>query len=505
MFRDHRFERSSLRNRVFASAAALALVTAGAVGESAFAPHSLAAALPTAGLGAASPAEGMPSFAPLIDRVKPAVVSVKVRFVGQNDNGDGDAQGGWSERFGNLPPEIQKFFRQFGQQDGAHGNPGSVMWGEGSGFFISSDGYIVTNNHVVQNAKSVTVTMDNGKVLDAKVIGTDPKTDVALLKVNQPGDYPYVSFAQDAPRIGDWVVAIGNPYGLGGTVTAGILSAKGRDIGDGPYDRFLQIDAPINKGNSGGPTFNEEGQVVGVNTAIYSPSGGSVGIGFAIPSGTVEHVVSELEHGGTVERGYLGVKIQAVGPDMAQALGLKTATGAIVDQTMPGTPAASSGLQAGDVITKVNGQEIKDAGDLTRTIGLMSPGDKVDLTVDRNGAEQTIDVTLASQKPETTASETTPTPPVGPELGLQLAPARDVDGAGQRGVAIVGVDPSGAAAEKGLSTGDVILDVAGKPVSNLDDVKSGIASARHDGKSAVLMRIQTANGDRFVAFSIPKA
>ena len=262
----------------------------------------------------------------------------------------------------------------------------------------------------MQDAKSVTVTMDDGKVLDAKVVGTDPKTDVALLKVDQPGDYPYVTFAKETPKIGDWVVAIGNPYGLGGTVTAGIISAKGRDIGDGPYDRFLQIDAPINKGNSGGPTFNEEGQVVGVNTAIYSPSGGSVGIGFAIPSGTVERVVDALEHGGVVQRGYLGVEIQPVGPDIAEALGLKSANGAIVDKTMPGTPAADAGLKPGDVITKVNGQEVKDAGDLTREIGEMKPGDKVELTYLRDGAEKTVSVTLAQQKPRRRRSaETTRT------------------------------------------------------------------------------------------------
>ncbi len=499
----HPFESLRFRNRILASVAAVALVTAGAIGEGVLAQHSsaLAAAVPTAGLTG----QGIPSFAPLIDRVKPAVVSVKVKFVRQSDQSDQSSSSElFGERFDNLPSEIQKFFKQFGQGN-IPVNPQSAVWGEGSGFFISSDGYIVTNSHVVQDAKSVTVTMDDGKILDAKVVGTDPKTDVALLKVNQPGNFPYVAFANEPPKIGDWVVAIGNPYGLGGTVTAGIISAKGRDIGDGPYDRFLQIDAPINKGNSGGPTFNEEGQVVGVNTAIYSPSGGSVGIGFAIPSGTVERVVTALEHGGVVERGYIGVQIQPVGPDIAEALGLKNATGAIVDQTMPGTPAAEAGVQPGDVITKVNSQDIKDAGDLTQTIGQMKPGDKVELTLLRSGAEKTVNLTLASQKSEKTASANKPTPAVGAELGLQLAPAREVDGAGQNGVAIVGVDPKSAAAEKGLSTGDVILDLAGKPVSTPQDVKSGIASAQNEGKTAVLMRIQTANGDRFVAFSLPKA
>ena len=194
-----------------------------------------------------------------------------------------------------------------------------MMMGEGSGFFVSADGYIVTNNHVVDHAKTVTVTTQDGKTLNAKVIGTDPKTDLALIKVNEAGDYPFVAFSKEMPRIGDWVVAIGNPYGLGGTVTAGIVSAEGRDIGDGPYDRFIQIDAPINRGNSGGPTFNMKGEVVGVNTAIYSPSGGSVGIGFAIPSTTVDSVIGALEHGGVVPRGYLGVNIQPVTADMADS------------------------------------------------------------------------------------------------------------------------------------------------------------------------------------------
>jgi serine protease Do len=498
MFTQHPVAGSRLRNRVLASAAALAFVAAGAVGETALTRESVAAPVSTAGLNT----QPMPSFAPLIDHVKPAVVSVKVKIVHQGD--PSASQGGSSENFGNLPPEIQKFFRQFGEGGGAPSSPNSVLWGEGSGFFISGDGYVVTNNHVVQNAKSVTVTMDDGKVLDAKVVGTDPKTDLALLKVDQPGDYPYVNFAKNAPRIGDWVVAIGNPYGLGGTVTAGIISAEGRDIGDGPYDRFLQIDAPINKGNSGGPTFNQDGQVVGVNTAIFSPSGGSVGIGFDIPSSTVEQVVTALEHGGVVERGYLGVQIQPVGPDVAEALGMKTAAGAIVDKTMPGTPAADAGLQPGDVVTKVNGREVKDAGDLSRTIADMKPGDKVELTFLRSGAEKTASITLRAQEPKAVASQNQQLG-VGPQLGLQLAPAHDVDGAGQKGVAIVGVDPSSPAAEKGLTSGDVILDVAGKSVSTPQDVKSEVAAAKQQGKSAVLMRIQTANGDRFVAFSLPKA
>jgi serine protease Do len=489
------FPLSRNRNRILASVAVLALATAGAIGEGALgAPHVAQAADVSTSPAQEQPI--IPSFAPLIARVKPAVVSVKVKIVHQD---------GSNTQIDQLPPEIQKFFRQFGEPNDTPINPRSIILGEGSGFFISHDGYIVTNYHVVQDSKSVTVTTDNGKVLDAKVVGTDPKTDLALLKVDEPGDYPYVTFATEQPKIGDWVVAIGNPYGLGGTVTAGIISAEGRNIGDGPYDRFLQIDAPINKGNSGGPAFNEEGQVVGVNTAIYSPSGGSVGIGFAIPSSTVNQVVDALEHGGVVERGYLGVEIQPVGPDIAEAVGLKHAEGAMIAKTMPGTPAADASLQAGDVITKVNGQEVKDAGDLTRQIGLMKPGEKIDLSYWRDGAEKTANIALTRQKPEMTASAQTNQDSETPKLGLQLAPAPEVKGPDQKGVAIVGVDPASAAAQKGLTAGDVILDVAGKPVSSPSDVRSQIASAKQEGKKAVLMRVQTANGDRFVAFAFPKA
>ncbi len=433
-------------------------------------------------------------------------MSVKVKIPAEGS----DAQANFSGQMDNLPPEIQKFFKQFGGMPNGEAMPEGrhpMMVGEGSGFFISADGYIVTNNHVVDHAKTVTVTTQDGKTLDAKVVGTDPKTDLALIKVNEAGDYPFVAFSKETPRIGDWVVAIGNPYGLGGTVTAGIVSAEGRDIGDGPYDRFIQIDAPINRGNSGGPTFNMKGEVVGVNTAIYSPSGGSVGIGFAIPSTTADSVIGALEHGGVVPRGYLGVNIQPVTKDMAESLGMKSAGGAIVDEAMPGTPAAEAGLKAGDVITKLNGKDVKDAADLTIRIGSFKPNDKVELTYLRNGDEKTAQITLADQKNEklAKADQSQSQNEQGAQLGIQIAPAKEVAGAGDKGVAIVGVDPNGTAAEQGLATGNVILDVSGKPVSTPDDVKSGIASAKSQGKKAVMMRIQTAEGARFVAVPFPKA
>jgi len=495
------FANPRARRTILASVAVAALAAAGAFAEGALtSSHSAhAAAVMTSDLNA----QGAPSFATLIERVKPAVVSVKVKIANASSEDNG-------VQMDNLPPEIQQFLKRFGGAGGMNGGmqqKSQPMIGEGSGFFVSADGYIVTNNHVVENAKTVSVTMDNGKTLDAKVVGADPKTDVAVIKVNEPGDYPFVSFAKEMPRIGDWVVAIGNPYGLGGTVTAGIVSAEGRDIGDGPYDRFLQIDAPINRGNSGGPTFNMQGQVVGMNTAIYSPSGGSVGIGFAIPASTVSTVEAALEHGGSIARGYLGVEIQPVSQDIAENLGLKSAAGAIVDKVMPGTPAAEAGLKTGDVITKLNGKDIAEASDLTLQVGMLKPGEKVQLTYMRDGAEKTADATLAPQKAEKTASadESGTNDKAAPALGIQLAPASEVAGSGDKGVAIVGVDPNGAAAEQGLATGQVILDVGGKPVSTPQEVKSEVANAKSQGKKSVLMRIHTAEGDRFVAVPFPKA
>jgi len=255
-------------------------------------------------------AQGMPSFADIVAKVRPAVVSVKVKLEATAMN----EEDGQEFSMPDLPPghPLEKFFKQFRDQNkqGKKGAPKQYGMAQGSGFFITPDGYVVTNNHVVENAIEVTLTTDDGKTIDAKIIGRDPKTDLALLKTVENGPFPTVSFANTSPRVGDWVVAVGNPFGLGGTVTAGIVSARGRDIGSGPYDDYLQIDAPVNRGNSGGPTFNLNGEVVGVNTAIYSPSGGSVGIAFAIPSETVSSVIGSLKDGGSVARGYLGVQIQ---------------------------------------------------------------------------------------------------------------------------------------------------------------------------------------------------
>ncbi|WP_045836732.1 Do family serine endopeptidase [Hyphomicrobium sp. 99] len=445
-----------------------------------------------------------PGFADLVDRVKPAVVSVFVKAdqideVADATDGSSDGQEGDNPLQG-LPFD----FRQFGPQSN-NGNTKPqhhLMQAQGSGFFISADGYLITNNHVVDHAKSVEVTMGDGKRYKAKVAGTDPKTDIALLKVEGSSDFPFVRFASSTPRIGDWVVAMGNPFGLGGTVTAGIVSANGRDIGAGPYDDFIQIDAPINKGNSGGPTFNQKGEVVGVNTAIFSPSGGSVGIAFDIPAETAKRVSDELKSSGQVIRGWIGVAIQPVTADIADSLGLKEAKGALVDEPQDGGPAAAAGIKAQDVIVSVDGKPVKDGRDLARMIAGISPGKSATLALIRDGKQRTINLTVGTFPKDKTAqldhSAGTDT-----QLGMTLAPADEVQGAGSHGAVVVNVDPDGPAAEKGIQQGDIILSVGGKSVSGPHDVTKALREAKSQSKRAVLMQLKTANGDRYVA--IPTA
>ena len=363
------------------------------------------------------------------------------------------------------------------------------------------------NNHVVDHAKSVQVTTDDGTIYTAKVIGRDPKTDLALIKVDGKKDFPFVKFADHSPRIGDWVVAVGNPFGLGGTVTAGIVSARGRDIGAGPYDDYIQIDAPINKGNSGGPAFNVDGDVIGVNTAIYSPSGGSVGIGFDIPAGTAKMVVAQLEEHGHVTRGWLGVQIQPVTAGIAESLGMKKAEGAMVDQPQPDSPAAKAGIQSGDVITAVNGAPIKDARELARTVAVLAPNSSVKLEVLRKGEIKTLTVTLGQMPNEQQASAETGSSSGGDmaHLGLTVAPASEVAGSGDKGIVVTGVDPDGAAAQQGIQTGDIILDVGGKAVANAADVRKAMTEAKAQGKHDVLMRVKSADATRFVAVPLGHA
>jgi serine protease Do len=447
-------------------------------------------------------------FAEIVEKVTPAVISVRVKIdqakqhLGSNED-EGPARRG---------SPFDRFFRQFGWPD-MPGMPDmprgrQAITGEGSGFFISADGYAVTNYHVVDSATSVQVTTNDQKVYTAKVIGTDPKTDLALIKVDAPNDFPFVKLAAAAPRIGDWVVAVGNPFGLGGTVTAGIVSARGRDIGAGPYDDFLQIDAPVNKGNSGGPSFDMEGNVIGVNTAIFSPSGGSVGIAFAIPADTVKTVVAQLKDKGLVTRGWIGVQIQPVTSDIADSLGLKKAEGALVAEPQAGSPAAKAGIEAGDVITAVNGQDVKDARDLAKRIGATAPGTSVNLAVVHKGEQKTVSVTLGElpkRQQEARANSDERSGTAVPHLGLTLAPAGNVAGAGSKGVVVTDVDPAGAAAERGFRTGDVILDVGGKSVSTPSEVRTALQDVAAQGKHSVLMRIQSGDATKFVAIPLGNA
>ena len=458
-------------------------------------------------------------FADIVAKVKPAVISVRVKIPASAEpammqqQGDDD-----QDAIPSVPGSpMDKFFQQFGDQFGHQGRQGQrghspqshqTITGEGSGFFITADGYAVTNNHVVDHAKSVQVTADDGAIYTAKVVGTDQKTDLALIKVDGKSDFPFVKFAERAPAVGDWVVAVGNPFGLGGTVTAGIVSARGRDIGAGPYDDYVQIDAPINKGNSGGPAFDVEGNVIGVNTAIYSPSGGSVGIGFDIPADTVKTVVAELKSSGHVTRGWLGVQIQPVTASIADSLGMKKAEGALVAEPQDGSPAAKAGILSGDVITAVNGTPVKDARELARTIGTIAPNATVKLDLIRNGQAKTISLTLGEMPDQQQAkADTDSAQPTGgvPHLGLAVAPASEVSGAGAQGVVVTAVDPDSPAAEQGFQAGTVILDVGGKAVANVGDVRKALVDAKAQGKHQVLMRVKMGDAMRFVALPLGDA
>ena len=444
-------------------------------------------------------------YADLVAAVKPAVVNVRV-----DRTEAAEAQGP------TMDPDMRRFFeRFFGDQGEGQGNPMRMpqqpkqrMHGEGSGFVISADGLIVTNAHVAGGADKITVAFDDGRELPATLKGIDEKTDLALLKVDAGKDLPFVAFGDSSKvRVGDAVVAVGNPFGLGGTVTAGIISATGREIGSGPYDDFLQVDAPINRGNSGGPTFNLKGEVVGVNSAIFSPSGGSVGIGFAISSNLAKEVVADLADDGKVERGWLGVQIQGVDEDLASHLGLDKPHGALVGEVQPDSPAAAAGVEQGDVVLSFNGKQIDQVRQLSRTVAEVAPGSEAKIVVWRDGKEKTLEAKIAAMPAQDeVASAEEAAPAAGqPRLGLALAPIspeqRDELGlkAGEKGVLVTDVVAGGPAEAKGLRAGDVILSIDRKPVAQPADVVTAIRKAHETGAKSVLLFVSRDGNERFEA------
>jgi len=490
----------------------------------------------------------MLSFADIVDKVKPAVVSVRTKSEAPQATADDDSSS-------DMPPNMERFFRRFfgDQVPGPNRIPRNRRsQGQGSGFFISADGFVVTNNHVIDKATTVEIQTDDGKTYIAKVIGTDPRTDLALLKVDGRTDFPWVRLAPAAPRIGDWVLAVGNPFGLGGTVTAGIVSARGRDIGAGTYDDFIQIDAAVNRGNSGGPTFNLAGEVIGVNTAIVSPTGGNIGIAFAIPSETVQTVVASLRQSGTVTRGYLGVQIQPITPELAESLNLKTQEGALVGEVQPGLPAAQAGMKSGDIIIDVDGTPIKTVRELQRKIAAFRPDSTVKVKVLRDGKEQLIEVKLAKlpdQQQAAVEQKQAPQKKANPrrddddrgdrmdrgddrrgdlrkdrpnrseknerqgsntneltlsQLGISVAPASEVQGANSEGIVVTDVDNQGPAGERGLRTGDVILEIGGRNVTKTSDLNDAMTKARSEGKSVILLRVKSQGGSRYVTLPVGK-
>lgn len=484
------FNPKSRRNAAFAALllAGTALGGLGATLVPAAAQNQTTTAAPIA--PQAGPA--LPGFADMVARVRPAVVTITSTERVQAEQASSPFPEG---------SEQDRTFRQFfggGQQQEAPRAAKAL----GSGFLVDAEGHVVTNNHVVEGATKVVVTLEDGRELEARVVGRDPRTDVAVLKVDAGKPLPFLALGDsDKARPGDWVVAVGNPFGLGGTVTAGILSARGRDIGAGPYDDFLQVDAPINRGNSGGPLFGLDGTVLGVNTAIFSPSGGSVGIGFAIPANVVKQVVAELEAHGHMERGYIGLVSQAVTPEMAAALNLSQPQGALVAELEPGAPAAKAGLRPGDVITAVNGGAVSDPRGLARQVAALRPGTEATLAVRRDGAEQTLRLTTATLPDKTADAAPQAAAKDQGRLGLALAPinpaARESLGlAGDvHGAVIASVRPGSPASEAGLKAGDVVQGVGNRAVTSPQEAVQAIQA---QGR-AVALRILRDGHSLFVA------
>ena len=492
----------------------------------------LPAAAPLVLLPAPAAARPAPdSFADLAATLLPAVVNISsASAVQQRADRGPDIPG--------FPPgsPFEQFFKDFldrqqrrgggGNGDGGQNQPpnapnrrgapdanGPRTVSVGSGFIIDAEGYIVTNNHVIDGADEITVTMTDNTTQKATLVGKDELADLALLKVSAEHPLPHVDWGDsDAARIGDWVLAIGNPFNLGGTVTAGIVSARARNIHQGPYDDFIQTDAAINRGNSGGPLFNMDGKVIGINTAIYSPSGGSVGIGFSVPANQARNVITQLREYGKARRGWLGVSIQQVTPDIAEGFGRHTPDGALVGRLNPGGPAEKSGIKTGDIILKFNGQDVKDMSALPRIVASTEIGRAVPVVVWRDGKEQTINASIGELPPDIQQASATPDKPApAPSrtstiagLGLTLSPITDDLRSkyslrpDQKGVVVTGVQDDGTAANRGLKPGDVIVEVQQEPVSSPSDVQERVDRFRRQNRRTVLMLVQSGDGLRWI-------
>ena len=514
----------SLHTLLALSVAATPLSTATGVSIAAATGVSIAAAM---GVMIASPspaaARSAPeSFADLAAKLQPSVVNISSSATIQARGGDRPGP-----EVPIFPPgsPFEQFFKDFLERNRPPGRggpqpreqlPDRKTQSLGSGFIIDASGLIVTNNHVIDGADEITVTLADNTVLKAELVGRDERVDVALLRVKPDKPLVAVAFADsDTARVGDWVLAIGNPFGLGGTVTAGIVSARGRDIRSGPYDDFIQTDAAINRGNSGGPLFNMNGDVIGINTAIYSPSGGSIGIGFSVPANMAKNVVAQIKEFGKARRGWLGVRIQQVTPDIAESLGLKDVAGAMVAGVNEGGPADGAKIRNGDIILKFNGQDVKEMKNLPRLVAETPIGREVPVTLWRDGREVIVQAKLGELPDELkVAAGAVPGKPEGAKpteiasLGLQLSALtpetrdRYQLGAEQKGVVIANVATNSSAAERGLKPGDVILEVQQEAVSTPADVQSRVEAVRKQNRKSVLMLVQSSDGLRWVPLSL---
>ncbi|MBN1239826.1 MAG: DegQ family serine endoprotease [Gammaproteobacteria bacterium] len=480
--------------------AVAAALAAGALVELAPAPLTQAFAQEQAEI--AQPG-GAVSFADVVEQASPAVVNISVTKVSRSE-----PAASFGQRFQGMPnAPLEEFFGRFFEAPGFPPQAPRRSEGAGSGFVVDAEGYIVTNYHVVSETEKIVVTFADGEQLDAEIVGQDPKTDLALLKVEADRPLPFVKFGDSAEaRIGEWVLAIGNPFGLGGTATAGIISARGRDIQSGPYDDYLQIDAPINRGNSGGPVFNTRGEVIGVNTAIFSPNGGNIGIGFAIPSNQAASVIAQLKEGGVVERGWLGVQIQDIDEDLAATLGLDRPEGALVASVVDDSPAAAAGIEAGDVVTSFGGRDVDSARTLSRVVASHKPGEDAEIEIVRQGERRTLEVQLGDSSDSQQLAGGPGSSADAADLGLRLGQLNDQRRAqlglpeDVEGVVVMDVRPGSAAAEKGLRPGDVIMQVNQRAVTSVDDAVRELTQAQRQGTNALVL-VRDANGQRFVAMS----